>query len=463
MDTTAIDRATTLLLQRGIRVFNPYLLREDERAHAERLLELMDPPQGATVLDAGCGVGELARLMHEARPDLSFTLLNVSGEQLQHCPDGMQRLQGTYDAIPLADRSVDVVLFAFSLCHSADWQATLREAVRVLKPGGMVFVFDMARLPDAPANGLMRELLQADAYRVADALDVAHRAGLKLEEALGHEPARELLREVFEAPRYYDVAFDGVVPVTYRFRKMAGEAPIASAFARHERIAFQFSGGRDSMAAAWVLKPYWDRMTFYHLDTGDQFPETRQAVAAFEILLGKPIVRITTDVESIRRDHGYPSDVVPVDNTGIGRMVSGRAVKIISRYECCARALMHPMHERMVRDRITLIVRGQRDEEYSAPPKRSGDVEGGMEVLYPIQHWAASDVDTYLREHQLPVAPFYERGMRRAPECMGCTAWWDEGRAAYLREHHPAAHAEYALRMQLVRGAIERQLGQLED
>jgi hypothetical protein len=63
----------------------------------------------------------------------------------------------------------------------------------------------------------------------------------------------------------------------------------------------------------------------------------------------------------------------------------------------------------------------------------------------------------------LPVAPFYARGMKRAPECMGCTAWWDEGRAGYLREHHPTEYDAYVQRVQTLRRAIDHQLAELED
>jgi hypothetical protein len=124
---------------------------------------------------------------------------------------------------------------------------------------------------------------------------------------------------------------------------------------------------------------------------------------------------------------------------------------------------MNPMHERMRQDGITLIIRGQRDDEYATPPLRSGDVQGGIEVLYPVQHMTPSGGRLAGGARGLPVAPFYERGMKRAPECMGCTAWWDEGRAAYLREHHPSEYDTYVQRMQVLRRAIDRQLAKLED
>jgi len=49
----------------------------------------------------------------------------------------------------------------------------------------------------------------------------------------------------------------------------------------HDKMALQFSGGKDSLALAYLLKPYWGRLTFYHLDTGDLLPEIRDLVALF--------------------------------------------------------------------------------------------------------------------------------------------------------------------------------------
>ena len=232
------------------------------------------------------------------------------------------------------------------------------------------------------------------------------------------------------------------------------------ALTRHERIAFQFSGGRDSTAALYLMREHWDRMTVYHMDTGDQFPETRAVVD--RVAQDVSLVRITADVTAYRAEQ-LASDLVPVDNLPLGLMVSGRTQKIVARWECCYRNLMEPMHQRMLDDGITLIVRGQRDDEFVAPPMRSGDVQAGIEVLYPIQQWSGAEVTAFLQAHDLPIAPYYERGARRAPECLGCTAWWDEGRAQYLRDHHPEAYAAYRENMKVIRIEIDRQYAMLDD
>lgn len=236
---------------------------------------------------------------------------------------------------------------------------------------------------------------------------------------------------------------------------------IEGAFARHHRIGFQFSGGRDSTAALFLLRPLWARMQVYHLETGDQFPETQRVVD--EVAREVDIVRIKSDVHAVRRDFGLASDIVPVDNVDAGRALSGRPVKIISRFECCARTLMLPMHERMLADGITLIVRGQRDDEFHTPVTRSGATDGRVELLFPIQDWTAKQVDVYLRNQGLPVADYYAKGCKQAPECMGCTAWWDEGRSAYLREKHPDAFGRFQTHMRVIRGEIDRQYATLDD
>lgn len=228
-------------------------------------------------------------------------------------------------------------------------------------------------------------------------------------------------------------------------------------FSRHQRVALQFSGGRDSTAALYALRPFWDRLSVYHVDTGDQFPETRELVD--RVSRDVPLILIETDVPAMREEHGMPTDVLPVDNTAFGQMVSGPRMLLQSRYECCARGLMLPMHQRMLDDGITGIVRGHRDEDYHVAPSRDGQVIDGFEFLYPIQDWTAARVDAFLAENGLPVTPFYAEGMKGMPDCMGCTAWWGEGRFDYMAKHHPQNHAAVAAKMTLILAEVDRLCG----
>lgn len=230
-------------------------------------------------------------------------------------------------------------------------------------------------------------------------------------------------------------------------------AEIAAAFARHERIAFQFSGGRDSLCALHLLRPYWDQMTVYHLWTGDDFPETQKVVREVADLVPH-FVSVAGRVAQTQAEFGHPTDLMPCSATPMGHIRTGSLVPLIDRYDCCYRSIMLPMYERMRADGITLIVRGQRDGDLANPPGRSGSVDGEVEVLFPIQSWTTEHVMLALAAMGVEPTPFYAAGMASTPTCMTCTAWWDEGRAAYLAKHHPAQHLIYLERLDIVADAL---------
>lgn len=97
------------------------------------------------VVDVGCGEGNLVRLMtrHGAR----VVGVECNPQQLEQAhaakPVGNEIYHdGRAEALPLADASIDLVVFFNSLHHVAEdaMGQALSEAARVLKPGGHVYV-----------------------------------------------------------------------------------------------------------------------------------------------------------------------------------------------------------------------------------------------------------------------------------------------------------------------------------
>ena len=93
---------------------------------------------GRTVLDLAAGTGKLTRLLVPSGAELVAIepLAGMRAEFTKRLP-GVQLLDGTAEAIPLDDASVDAVLVAQAF-HWFDPDAALREIHRILRPGGSI-------------------------------------------------------------------------------------------------------------------------------------------------------------------------------------------------------------------------------------------------------------------------------------------------------------------------------------
>ena len=86
-------------------------------------------PYGASVLDVGCGDGKLAANVMAERRDVSICGVDVLVRRDTAIP--VARFDG--ERIPVASRSVDVVLFVDVLHHTENAVVLLEEASRVAK------------------------------------------------------------------------------------------------------------------------------------------------------------------------------------------------------------------------------------------------------------------------------------------------------------------------------------------
>lgn len=179
IDIAAIEEVMPSVLASGHRILQTHKYASTDEAHTDYLLRHFDPPQGALVLDAGCGVGEVSRLMSARRPDLSFVLMNLSAVQLAHCPVGEQYVPMLDDchACRLHDCAVDAVMFSSALCQM-DIPVALVEARRVLVTGGVMMVNEMVREYGDPEE--MESKMAARVLRIDKLLGEIEAAGFSV-------------------------------------------------------------------------------------------------------------------------------------------------------------------------------------------------------------------------------------------------------------------------------------------
>lgn len=111
-------------------------------ADLEALVDLTRDRPTARVLDLGCGGGHVTfnvapHVREVVAYDLSAEMLEVvAAAAHERGLDNVETAQGGAERLPFADESFDFVLSRFSAHHWRDLEAGLREAARVLKPGG---------------------------------------------------------------------------------------------------------------------------------------------------------------------------------------------------------------------------------------------------------------------------------------------------------------------------------------
>ena len=209
MNTQLIDSMTPDMVKSGHKVFQIHRFAGDERSHVERLERWAEFPKDARVIDLGCGVGEVARILNDIRPDLSFTLVNISAVQLDYCSDQHRLLLCDFQKVPLPDCIFDAAMLCFSIGHG-DAVNVLREARRLLVTGGVLFLYDMIRI-----SGDNSKMLPLQYYVGSRSEMERAAAGFRLDWYMEPQDYGTYRRSVIGDSD----AFDGTIPAVWRFIK----------------------------------------------------------------------------------------------------------------------------------------------------------------------------------------------------------------------------------------------------
>jgi demethylmenaquinone methyltransferase/2-methoxy-6-polyprenyl-1,4-benzoquinol methylase len=130
------------------------------RLWKDRLIRMIRPRKEWKYLDVAGGTGDIAFRLHEATEgraqvtvcDINASMLKVGEARAldRGILHNLEWVEGNAEKLPFPDHSFDVYTIAFGLRNVTRIDAALKEACRVLKPGGRFFCLEFSHV-DNPA------------------------------------------------------------------------------------------------------------------------------------------------------------------------------------------------------------------------------------------------------------------------------------------------------------------------
>ncbi len=126
--------------------YNAQIDHKPHNAYYDRpnTLSLIKNISGKSILDAACGPGKYAEILHSK--GASVTGFDISTQMIKHAKQrnkasGHFFVHDMSDPLSMLDNNTfDIVLCALAMHYIDDWNATIKEFCRVLKPHGQLVI-----------------------------------------------------------------------------------------------------------------------------------------------------------------------------------------------------------------------------------------------------------------------------------------------------------------------------------
>ena len=151
-------------------VYDRYDLMNDlmslgiHRLWKKNLLNMMNPTSNSKLVDVACGTGDIAKFfLNYFSKENSVTCVDPNKNMIKK---GKQKLKNfknidwiiaSAEKLPLKNNSYDIYTISFGLRNTKNLNKTLKEAYRILKPGGRFFCLEFSKIQNQNLDFLYKK------------------------------------------------------------------------------------------------------------------------------------------------------------------------------------------------------------------------------------------------------------------------------------------------------------------
>ena len=150
-------------------VYDQYDLMNDimsfgiHRLWKKDLINMMNPSDNQNLIDVACGTGDIAKLYSNSlNKNAKITCVDPNNGMIKKGKDKLKNYKdikwivASAESLPLNDKEFDFYTISFGLRNTKDLDKALREAYRVLKPGGRFLCLEFSKIQNLNLNQIYK-------------------------------------------------------------------------------------------------------------------------------------------------------------------------------------------------------------------------------------------------------------------------------------------------------------------
>ena len=164
MKSTILDK-TKLVNSVFSKVYRKYDLMNDimsfgiHRIWKDKLIDWMNPNQNSKLIDVASGTGDIAKIFSKRNNNMpEITCVEPNNEMFQEGKKNLKDyknikwIKGMAENLPVKDSIYDFYSISYGIRNITDINKSLKEALRVLKPGGRFMCLEFSKIDNEVLN-----------------------------------------------------------------------------------------------------------------------------------------------------------------------------------------------------------------------------------------------------------------------------------------------------------------------